>query len=49
MTAQKGAVSCTNAVLSIIVAAPLGLALKPLVQKELSRRDFNNNILFIKV
>ena len=40
MTAQKGAVSCANAVLSIIVAVPLGLALKPLVQKELSRHGF---------
>lgn len=33
MTAQKGAVSCVNAVVSVIVAVPLGLALRPVLKK----------------
>lgn len=40
MCLQKGAVSAINAVLSVLVAVPLALALKPLVQKELERGEF---------
>lgn len=32
MTAQKGAVSCVNAVVSVIVAVPLGAALRPVLE-----------------
>ena len=33
MTAQKGAVSCVNAAIAVIVAVPLGVALRPVLNR----------------
>lgn len=33
MTVQKGAVSCINAVVSVIIAVPLGLVLRPVLDR----------------